>query len=37
MQTNVIYIGIDVDDNSYHGCAFNHSTGEVIDFEVPPI
>lgn len=36
MQTNVIYIGIDVDDNSYHGCAFNHNTGEIIDFKTRP-
>ncbi|NOX51875.1 MAG: IS110 family transposase [Gammaproteobacteria bacterium] len=32
MNQNVIYIGIDVDDEQYHGSALDKSTGEVLDF-----
>jgi len=32
MNQNVIYVGIDVDDERYHGCALDKGTGEVLDF-----
>jgi hypothetical protein len=32
MNQNVIYIGIDVGDERYHGCALDKSTGEMLDF-----
>ena len=28
MQTNIFYIGLDVDDNSYHGCGFKPDSSE---------
>ena len=31
MSLNVVYVGIDVDDVRYHGCALNQHTGEVLD------
>jgi hypothetical protein len=36
MNQNVIYIGLDVDDNQYHGPALNTETGEVITFKCRP-
>lgn len=36
MSQNIVYIGIDVDDVRYHGCALNPSTGEVLDFDCRP-
>lgn len=36
MQTNIVHIGLDVDDTQYHGCAFDQHTGEVIDFKCRP-
>ena len=36
MQTNIIYIGLDVDDNSYHGCGFKPDSGEIIEFKLRP-
>jgi transposase len=36
MDTNVIYIGLDVDDTQYHGSALNKDTGEVITFQCRP-
>ncbi len=30
MNQNVIYIGLDVDDNQYHGSALNTEIGEVM-------
>lgn len=32
MNQNVIYVGIDVDDERYHGCALDKYTGEIPDF-----
>lgn len=32
MHQNVVYVGIDVDDVSYHGSALDQHTGEVLDF-----
>jgi hypothetical protein len=34
MNQNVIYIGLDIDDNQYHELALNIETGEVITFNV---
>ena len=36
MKQNIIYIGLDVDDTPYHGCALNKTTGEVVDFKCRP-
>ena len=32
MNENVIYVGIDVDDERYHGSGLEKVTGEVLDF-----
>ena len=32
MKKNIIHIGLDVDDNQYHGSALNKITGEVLDY-----
>ena len=35
MNTNIIHVGLDVDDTQYHGSALDKNTGEVIDpFEI---
>ena len=36
MKQNIVYIGIDVDDTRYHGCALNQHTGEILDFHCRP-
>ena len=36
MKNNIIHIGLDVDDNQYHGCAVNSNTGEVLAFKCRP-
>ena len=36
MNTNVIYVGIDVDDVQYHGSALDRHTGEVLSFHCRP-
>jgi len=36
MNTNVIYVGIDVDDVRYHGSALDRRTGEVLSFHCRP-
>ena len=36
MNQNVVYVGIDVDDVSYHGSALDRHTGEVLDFQCRP-
>jgi hypothetical protein len=36
MNQNVIYIGLDIDDNQYHGSALNTETGEVITSKCQP-
>ena len=36
MKDNTIYIGLDVDDKQYHGCALNVITGEVLAFKCRP-
>ena len=36
MNQNVVYVGIDVDDVSYHGSALDWHTGEVLDFRCRP-
>ncbi len=36
MSQNVIYVGIDVDDVHYHGCALDKATGEVLEFQCRP-
>ena len=33
MNQNVIYVGIDVDDERYHGSALDKCTGEALDFQ----
>ena len=34
MNQNIVYVGIDVDDVRYHGCALNPRTGEVLDISL---
>jgi hypothetical protein len=36
MKQNIVYIGIDVDDVGYHGCALDQHTGEILDFHCRP-
>ncbi len=36
MNQNVVYVGIDVDDVSYHASALDRRTGEVLDFRCRP-
>ncbi len=36
MSQNIVYVGIDVDDVRYHGCALNPRTGEVLEFHCRP-
>ena len=32
----VIFVGLDVDDNPFNGCAFFTESGEVIEFRTRP-
>lgn len=36
MNEKIIYIGLDVDDQSFHGAVFIKTTGEVIEFKCRP-
>jgi len=36
MTQNVDYVGVDVDDARYHGCALDKGTGEVLDLHCRP-
>ncbi len=36
MNQNVVYVGIDVDDERYHGSALDKCTGEALDFQCRP-
>lgn len=36
MNQNVIYVGTDVDDVHYHGCALDQRTGEALEFQCRP-
>jgi transposase len=36
MNQNIVYVGIDVDDVRYHGCALNPATGETLEFHCRP-
>ncbi len=36
MNQNIVYVGIDVDDERFHGCALNQHTGEMLDFHYRP-
>lgn len=36
MDKNVLYVGVDVDDKSFHGCGFNRETGEFMEFVCKP-
>lgn len=36
MTNNIIYIGLDVDDTNFHGCAVEPSTGELFSFKCRP-
>jgi len=33
MNQNLIYVGVDVDDVRYHGCALDQRTGEALEFQ----
>ena len=36
MNEKIIYIGLDVDDQNFHGAALITATGEVIEFKCRP-
>jgi len=36
MQTNIIHIGLDVDDTNYHGAALDKDSGECLSFKCRP-
>jgi transposase len=36
MNQKIIHIGLDVDDNAFHGCAFDRETGELRNFKCRP-
>jgi len=36
MSDKIIYIGLDVDDQNFHGTAFNPSHGEIVEFKCRP-
>lgn len=36
MKQTIVYVGMDVDDTQYHGCAFNKETGEIRGFTCRP-
>jgi transposase len=36
MNSNVVHVGLDVDDTQYHGAALNKATGELFDFKCRP-
>jgi transposase len=36
MNTNVIHIGLDVDDTNFHGAALDRETGQCLDFRCRP-
>ena len=36
MQKDIVYVGVDVDDTSFHGSAFFKETGEILEFKCRP-
>jgi hypothetical protein len=36
MNSNVVHVGLDVDDTQYHGAALNKATGELFHFKCRP-
>lgn len=36
MKSNIIHVGLDVDDTQYHGSALHRDSGEVVDFQCRP-
>jgi hypothetical protein len=36
MSEKIIHVGLDVDDQNFHGAALIASTGEVIEFKCRP-
>lgn len=36
MGSNLLFVGVDVDDNSYRGSAISESTGEIFEFRSAP-
>ena len=36
MKATIVYVGLDVDDTQYHGCALNKETGEILNFKCRP-
>ena len=36
MSKNIIYVGVDVDDQSFHATAFMPDTGEIYEYKVKP-
>lgn len=36
MKSNIIHVGLDVDDTRHHGSALHRDSGEVVDFQCRP-
>ena len=36
MKHTIIYVGLDVDDTSYHGAALDKTSGELMTFKCRP-
>jgi transposase len=36
MDNSTIYVGLDTDDNAYHGCVLNQETAEYVQFKCRP-
>lgn len=36
MGTSILFVAVDVDDNSFHGCGLNRGTGELREFVCRP-
>ena len=36
MENNVLFVGLDVDDNAFHGCATRASTSYDKEFDIRP-
>ena len=36
MGKKILFVGLDVDDKAFHGCALIEDTGEVVAFKARP-
>jgi len=35
-MSQILFVGLDVDDSAFHGCAFFKDTGEILEFKTRP-